>query len=240
MPLRSSGTLVDNVANSSVDINVTADSIRWNGDVNSVWDVNTTANWKEIISNVSTTYLEPTLPGEPVRFDDNAVGNFNVNISTAVNPFIVTFDNSTINYTLSGTGNLTTPTLIKNGTATATISTSGAMAISTIALVGSGAVVIDRTENPTLSSTLTGTGTLQKAGTNTLTLNGNSTGFTGTVDVSNGTLALGSANALGNGTTNVGASGTLELNGQTLTVGTGGIAYLTGPGNVTACGLLIY
>ncbi|MCC6124797.1 MAG: autotransporter-associated beta strand repeat-containing protein [Pirellulales bacterium] len=234
MPLRSSGTLADNAGNSSVDINVTADSIRWNGNVDNVWDINTTANWKEIVSTASTTYLEPTLPGEPVRFDDNAAGNFTVNVSTAVNPVSVTFDNTTKNYTLSGTGNLTTPSLVKNGAGTATISTSGAMAISTIVLNGSGAVAIDRADNPTLSSTLAGTGTLQKAGTNTLTMNGNSAGFTGTVDVANGTLALGSANALGNGTTNVGGSGTLELNGQTLIVGTGGIAALTGPGNVTA------
>ncbi|MCC7476035.1 MAG: autotransporter-associated beta strand repeat-containing protein, partial [Pirellulales bacterium] len=232
MPLRTSGTLVDNVANSSVDITLATDSIRWNGGVSSVWNINTTSNWKQISAGTITTYLEPSAPGEPVRFDDNAAANFNVNVSTNVNPISVTFDNSTNAYTLSGTGGLTTPSLIKDGTNTATISTSGALNIDSIALNGSGALVINRTDSPNLAAMLSGTGTLRKEGTNSVTLSGNSAGFAGTVDIAAGSIKLGSNTAIGSGTANIGASGLLDLNGQTLTIGTGD-ATLAGTGNVT-------
>jgi autotransporter-associated beta strand protein len=231
LPMRTTAaSLVHNVANTSVDLNITTDSIRWNGGTN-VWDVNTTANWKEIGGGGIVTYLQ----NEPVRFDDMAAGNFNVDVSTAVTPVSVTFDNSLNAYTLSGTGDLSTSVLRKSGSANATISTSGALAIDSMELGGTGAVIIDRADNPTLSSTLSGTGTLRKAGTNTVTLAGDSTGFAGTIDIAAGTLNVGHNNALGASTTSIAGAATLDLNGKVVDIGAGlGGATLTGTGSITS------
>jgi fibronectin-binding autotransporter adhesin len=86
----------------------------------------------------------------------------------------------------------------------------------------------DNNHNTTLLTTISGTGNLIKSGTDTMTLSGNNTAFTGTTEVSNGVLRLGSATGLGaNSTVQVDAAGDLQLGGNSVTV-----AGLTGSGIV--------
>jgi hypothetical protein len=80
-----------------------------------------------------------------------------------------------------------------------------------------------------VSGTLSGSSQLQTTGAGTLTLDGNSTGFSGGVEVSSGSVVAGNSNALGTGAVSV-TGGTLSssvgsLNiGGTLSLSTGVIA----------------
>ena len=121
LPLRTVGNLVNNTANQTIDLNVTAtDTIRWNGGINNTWDINTTQNWITNTTATITTYLQPSVPGETVTFNDLALGNFSVNIPSPVNPSGVTVDNTTNAYTFNGAA-ITSASLTKNGTNTLTI-----------------------------------------------------------------------------------------------------------------------
>jgi len=95
LPLRVIANLVDNTANHTFDLNVTGtDTIRWNGTVNGVWNINSTQNWITNTSATQTTYLQPSAPGETVTFNDLAAGNFTISIPATVNPSSVTVDNT--------------------------------------------------------------------------------------------------------------------------------------------------
>jgi autotransporter-associated beta strand protein len=109
-------SLVTNVANSSIDLVLSASALRtWTGATNSNWNLTTAGNWSP--ANFSN--------GDDVLFNDTA-SNFNVVLNNADGPLTpnsVTFNNSANNYNLSGTGSITGATsLFKNGTGTVTIS----------------------------------------------------------------------------------------------------------------------
>ena len=69
-------------------------------------------NWKVSSNGVVTDFLS----ADNVRFDDTATGTTIVNVNAAVNPSTTTFNNSVLNYTLTGTGSITTGSLTKSGT----------------------------------------------------------------------------------------------------------------------------
>lgn len=130
LPPRVTAGLVNNPTTTSVDLVVTAfDVPRWIGNVSNVWDINTTSNWKEVTSGNVTKYLEASIPGDKVLFNDGpGVVSTTIDISTAVSPSLVTVDNSTLNYSFTSTsgGRITGPGgLLKKGTGTLTISTTG-------------------------------------------------------------------------------------------------------------------
>jgi autotransporter-associated beta strand protein len=84
--------------------------------------------------------------------------------------------------------------------------------------LGGGALTVNQSSNSTFSGALTGGGTLTLAGTGgaTLILNGDSSGFTGTTQVTGGTLQVGDANSSGatlGGSVTVGSGGTLAGHG---------------------------
>jgi autotransporter-associated beta strand protein len=236
LPLRTSATLQDTT--SVVNLHVTAvDSIRWNGGVNNVWDINSTANWKEIGSGNTTTYLQPTAPGEAVTFDDNAAGNFAVSAAVPVNPVSMTFNNNTNNYSFSGAGITTTAltttgsgsvnvtggnftvggTATLSGTGTFTISNSGSTFAATNMAINGGSVIVNRTDNvigtSALATNISGSGAFTKQNTNIVELSGNNSSYTGTMTVSAGTLATRSTTALAATTVQTGA--TLDLGSTT-------------------------
>ena len=80
-------------------------------------------------------------------------------------------------------------------------------------------LVLNRSPSENLASAFSGSGTLRKEGTNTLTMTGNNTAFGGAVVVAGGTLKLSNANALGTSTggTDVLSDATLDINGVALT-----------------------
>gem|GEM_PF-2150459 len=122
------GYLSNNAANSSIDLVITNlavyDSIKWAGTVNGDWDINTTANWKDLSGNDSV-YGELSPPGDAVIFDDTA-NTFNVNVTAPVSPAVMQFNNATANYVLSGSGRLSGPgALSKDGNGSLTLNLAG-------------------------------------------------------------------------------------------------------------------
>jgi len=95
----------------------TATNLVWSGAINSAWDY-TTANWAS--GSTAMTYTDNCY----VTFNDTAT-SANVTIASPVSPAAVTFSNSILNYTVSGTGGggLAGATgLTKSGTGTLTLS----------------------------------------------------------------------------------------------------------------------
>ncbi len=249
-------TLLDNTANGSVDLNVTASNpLTWKGNLSQVWDINTTSNW--VIGAAAQKYLDDDV----VVFNDSATGsNTNVVLNTTVLPQNVTFDNFAKNYSLSGTGSIggTTP-ILKSNIGTVTIlnanTTTGITTVSggtlqfgdgatngSVAgpLVNNGTVVF----NPAGTSTALpgsisgdGTGFFIKSGSGTQVLTNAANTYSGTFQVNGGTLQF------GNGTTNgtpgsatyeLAAGTTMHLNSATAVQATSGgwASKVTGPGTL--------
>ncbi len=101
-----------------------AGSPRWAGmlpdfTVDGTWDINDTMNWIEMTTLGPTAYRE----GNPVLFDDSAIGTTTINLVTTVHPGSVTFANEFLSYVLSGTGSISGDTgLRKAGAGDLTIS----------------------------------------------------------------------------------------------------------------------
>jgi autotransporter-associated beta strand protein len=239
LPPRATATLVNNTTGHSIDLNITAiDMPKWTGAVDANWDINSTSNWKEVNSGKVTTYLEPFTPGDAVLFDDTAVGNTTVALNTTVNPSLVTANNATLTYTISGTGSINgSGSIVKNGAGKFIIANTGGnnytgptfINAGTLQLgddtgnggggagVGTGDIHIDgtlavnRNDDVLLPNILIGNGRILKQGTGALSLGGNSTGYNGTITVAQGTLR-------GSGMTNFGSTNAaiVVLDGATL------------------------
>ncbi|MEK7954209.1 beta strand repeat-containing protein [Luteolibacter soli] len=102
------GTVVTGVAGNVVtlDQTPTADGTNVNlmfsagpGANPGVWDT-TTTNWVDQVNGAASVYANPN----PVLFDDDAPGLTAVTLNTSVSPSTVTFNNTTLAYSLSGTG----------------------------------------------------------------------------------------------------------------------------------------
>ncbi|MBE0544606.1 MAG: autotransporter-associated beta strand repeat-containing protein [Verrucomicrobia bacterium] len=122
LPTGVAATIVTN-AGGSIDLNITAVAApRWEGNVaGGVWDIGLTANWIELSTSLPAYYAE----GNAVTFDDTALGTTSVDLAGTVNPAKVTVNNSALNYTLSGSGNI-------SGTASLTKQGSGSLALNTV------------------------------------------------------------------------------------------------------------
>jgi len=229
--------LSNNLANSSIDLVVTAslgynNLIYWNGNVSAVWDINTTANW-QLNSQTGLTYADTN----QVIFDDTASGNFAVTLNTAVKPVSVTVNNSANNYSLSGSGGIGGATaLTKTGSAVLTLGTANSYSGPTT--IGAGALVLNNLNAVAAGSALNiANGAVvqpDQAGTFAnvpATLNGSSTdngSFGGALDFHSG------------GVTTVTWPGPINLNSPSATIGSYGVTYnvilsgqLTGGGNLT-------
>jgi autotransporter-associated beta strand protein len=113
-------TIVTNPAG-SIDLNITfVAAPRWDGQAGGTWDIGLTTNWVELSSGLPAYYVD----GNPVLFNDSALGTTSVNLGVTVNPAKVTVNNSTLNYTLSGSGKISgAAALIKQGTGSLTLNT---------------------------------------------------------------------------------------------------------------------
>lgn len=121
LPSRAQAALIYDPTNTRIDLNITAlDSVKWQGNLSAVWDISTTNNWKLASNSASTNFIQ----GDSIILDDTAAGNFAINLTAAVQPSSITFNNSTNNYSISGAGSIAGSTgLIKNGTGTLTLNT---------------------------------------------------------------------------------------------------------------------
>ncbi|MEO6477246.1 autotransporter-associated beta strand repeat-containing protein [Luteolibacter sp.] len=235
---RSNGTLVNDIANNVLKLNVTADVPKWTGRDNGNWVVGSTganSNWKLVAANTPTNYLETDV----VLFDDSAIGTKNVVISAAnVTPASTTF-NTDAGYTLGGAfGIAGSGPLVKDGSGTLTITnvntftgattiyagtlqfgdgiTDGSIA-STPNIANEGTLVYNRVGSFSYGGVISGNGSLVKSGPGTQTLTAANTYF-GTTTVTAGLLKNGINNALRTTTDLTVNGGTYDLAGFDQTV----------------------
>ena len=113
--------IVNNTANNSVDLQITAVSLpRWDGQAGGNWDIGLTTNWVELSTGLPALFAQ----GNAVQLDDSALGTTTVNLTGTVNPAKVTINNSALNYTIGGTGKITgSGGITKQGTGSLAIDT---------------------------------------------------------------------------------------------------------------------
>ena len=219
----------------AVTLDITTDSITWSGVNSSAWSGGN--NWATTAGHATTDYLA----GDIVKFGDTynvgsgntAVTNPAVSISGGnVSPASVTFNNSSVNYTISSSdssGIAGTGPLTKNGTGTATIGTansySGGTTVNagTLALSGSGTLGSTSGALAMAGGTLDLGTTSQTVGATTITAaaasgntiqNGTLTPSSLTASNSSGN-AIVAANLAGSGGVTMSGAGTLTLSGTT-------------------------
>lgn len=234
-----------------------------------------TPNWLTTAGNVATRYIQGPDGTDVVIFNDSATGSGTVNLTTTLSPLGLTINNTTKAYTFTGSGKLSgTSALEKSGTGTLTLANTTANDYSGGTLVNAGTLklgdgvtpgagviagsianegtlVLNRPEDHDFTHLLTGTGTLEKAQTNTVTfpvavnfahfaLTGGIARFaaggllsgvvsgTGTIEATTGTLELGGLDPnTHSGPINVSA-GQLRLNKPADIQAAGGDITLTG------------
>ena len=96
------------LANDAGYVDIVYNPLLWTGTNSSAFTGGN--NWKLASSGV-TDFASL----DNVIFDDTAPGTTTVNVNAGVNPTLVTFNDSLLHYTLSGTGAITNGTLTKNG-----------------------------------------------------------------------------------------------------------------------------
>jgi len=209
------GHLVNNSANSTVDLLLTAGSgtLTWTGSSSGNWDTST-ANWT---SGGPAVYSD----GNFTKFLDGANNN-TVNITIAVMPAGLTVSNTSPAYTFNGSGSIGgSVSLVKQGSGTLVVDNTGNNTFSGGVTISGGTLQVGnndaagnlpsgsitdnanlayaRSDSLTVNNTISGTGSVMQKGGSTLTLSGANT-FTGNVVVTNGsTLMVGSSSALGGG-----------------------------------------
>ena len=113
LPRGVAGTLVDNSANHTIDLQVTAIGMVWTGTNSSDWDIGLTQNWYNPQALTPDYYYE----GDTVVFND-ASTNYFVNIPATVKPTGITV-NTTNTYTFNGTAGISgAASLLKTGSGT--------------------------------------------------------------------------------------------------------------------------
>ncbi len=245
LPFRVSGNLLDNVINTSVDLtNIQIETPKWSGAVNNLWDVTSdstgntggTANWQTSATSTPTRYIEAGAGQiDSVIFDDTAAGSTSVILNNSVTPVAVTFNNSSKNYSVSGTGAINgSGSISKTGTGSLTLETangfsggvqlnSGTLNVNHNTALGTGSLTINGgTLDNTSGSAIVATNAqswnsdFAFTGTNDLTLGTAAMNASREVTVNGGTLTVGGITGVGFGLTKAGA-GTLAVGASTYT-----------------------
>ncbi|MDE3067797.1 MAG: hypothetical protein KGJ60_09625 [Verrucomicrobiota bacterium] len=117
LPSGYSGAIINNGPGSTIDVYISAGapkSLVWRGYVNSDWDT-TTKNWLDLNTGLQTNFADL----DNVSFDDGAGVPSTVNLAAAnLIPTSVSMNNSSLNYTLGGSGTISgSATLTKSGAA---------------------------------------------------------------------------------------------------------------------------
>lgn len=183
-------SLVNNPGNTSIDLVVASvDSLVWTGANGSDWNLNNATNWALASNSNTAPYFQTDL----VLFNDNATTG-NVVVSGTITPGDVMFNNSSLAYTLSGSGLGGTTSLIKQGTAKVTLlnnntysgttgvaagilqvgnGTSGSISpLSTVIISPDAEFILHPSANGNFSNALLNEGTFRLAGSVNTNLNG--------------------------------------------------------------------
>ena len=227
-----------------------AASLVWSGTNGSSWGTNTTSDWNN--GGVSDKFFA----SDSVTFDDTA-SNTNVVVSGSLQPAAVTFNNSSRDYVVSGTGKITGVTsLLKSGTGTLTVSNTnsytGGTVISAGTVIATNAIALSTSGTITLGNANTGTdntsllfsiptsgsaGSLTYSRPITVSSQGLGTATIGRTGTGTGPVTISSALALNRNTTfQSSTSGTLTLSGAMSGAGNatfsgGGVTSLSGSAN---------
>jgi autotransporter-associated beta strand protein len=158
LPLGFGGYLSNNITTLSIDIVITngpvAKADQWAGTVNNLWDTST-LNWTS--GATATNYNDFDF----VTFNDQASSG-SVTVTGTRIPASLNINNSTLNYTFSGTGKIGGATsLVKDGTGTLTLSESGGDNFTGGIQVNNGTLILDNTNSITGGLTINGGTTLQ-------------------------------------------------------------------------------
>jgi autotransporter-associated beta strand protein len=146
------------------------------------------------------------------NFSQSGAGTFAV--STGDFAVSGNFINSGVGNVALNNGNITvTGNLVQSGSGTTTLANTGTLTVGGGITVSDGTLALNLGSDTTFGSSVSGTGTVRKQGTNTVTLTGNNSGFTGNMVVESGTLKTGAAGTLGTlaGITTVNDGATLDL-----------------------------
>jgi fibronectin-binding autotransporter adhesin len=205
-------------------------NLTWTGANNGNWDIVTTAN------NFTGAVDNRFYNFDSVTFN-NTASTGNVTLAGSLNPSQVVVDNTSLNYTFSGTGSIDgTATLIKSGTGTLILATNnsftggttvnaGTLQLGTNGTSGSlvgniinnGSVVMNRSDANTFAGVISGTGSFSTIGSGTTTLSAANTYSGNTTITGGGTLSISADNNLGTAPATP-TPGHLVLNNGTLSV----------------------
>jgi len=221
----------------SIDVNITAiPALTWEGLPGGVWDIGG-GNWKS-----GATYTETAGSGPFVVFDDTAGGTTTVSLGSTLSPQGVSVNNSGLSYSFTGAGKLSgAGGIAKQGTGTLTVANSGGNDFTGAVNINAGTVqvgnggttgdlgtgpvanlgvlALNRSDTFALANTVSGNGSLTKAGAGSATVPfiGDSSGM---VSVNAGALLLGpvgtskiSGDVTGSGVFGVNGSGSVVLSG---------------------------
>lgn len=216
LPPGVAATLVD--TGTSVHLNVTSVALRfWVGGISGAWDINTTVNWHDPIAVAAAKYIN----GSTVIFDDSVgAGTSAVVLNATVTPSLVTFDNSSVSYTLTGTGKITGSTaLTKSGTGSLTLGTSNDY--TGVTTLQGGITTVTALANGGAASSV---GASAAAAAN-LVLSGGTLHYTGASTSSTRGFTIAAANS------GISTQNNLTLSGPV--VSSTGNLIKTGPGNLT-------
>ena len=208
-------------------------NLAWQGGASgNAWN-SSALNWYDGSSTVA--YADP----DYVTFDDTGSATPAISLNTVVQPSTVTFNNSGVNYTIAGTGQiagsagislnssgsvtllttnslLTGPVNISSGLLQVGNGTVSGSIDAVSAITDNGALVFNQSDTHSIGAIISGNGSLTKLGAGTLILSAdNSSTFTGPIAVDGGTLAVANLNG-GSGTAS------LEISNATLQVNSGG------------------
>ncbi len=217
------GSLVNNTAASTVDLVVTGVSLpRWNGNVSGVWDVGTTANWVDQLTDQPTTFTD----GAPALFNDLATGTSDVVINSAVAPGDTTVNNETLTYSFSGTGSIGgSGGLTKAGVGGLTIGTANTYTGPTV--LSGGTTTINSLANVGSASSI-GAGSI---GTGSLVFNGGSLVYTGPATSTDRGFSVTGAGSVFDVQADVTMSGGVSATAGNFTKAGAGTLTLTGASN---------
>ncbi len=260
---QSAGSLA--VSGNFIALNVLGDLPVWTGTNGSAWTTSTTgdnsgpSSWATKTGQAVTNFWAADTPEFNDTYNvgggDVAVTNRSVDIQGAnVAPGVVTFNNSTGDYTLSSTtghGIAGTASLVKSGTSDLVITNTntfngsttingGALRIgdgttdgsiaATSGITNNGSLVYNLTGSQSYGGVISGTGSVTKQGGGTLTLTANNT-YQGGTTISAGTVTVGSGGSLGTGNVTVATGASLNLTGNYTTN-----AAVSGGGDITSTG----
>jgi fibronectin-binding autotransporter adhesin len=203
--------LVNNTANSSVDLHIKGvQGFRWTGANNTSWNYSE-QNWINQQNGSPSTYTD----GYQAEFRDGATRG-TVDLEIYPGPSAIVVSNSALPYVWNNAA-ITVPIMIKDGTGSLTRIGGEADAIAALEL-DAGSYIVSNFYDATFATLLTdasaGNGTFVKDGPNTLTVTSSNVTYDGTVRIQQGTLKVGSDRALGatTGVTIITNGATLDLN----------------------------